>query len=83
MVTCVMIQNEKVRRRYADTSQLKVSSPEDKLVRLNVNKVPSRKRRKSYELQLNGVAGYLRMYSERNQRLQCPTRAFCVPFTCL
>ena len=68
MVTCVMIQNEKVRRCYADTFQLKVSSPEDKLVRLNVNKVPSRKHRKSYELRLDGrVAGYLRMYSVRNQ----------------
>lgn len=50
-----MIQNEKVRHRYFDTSQLKVSSPEDKLVRLNVNKVPSRKHRKSYELRLDGV----------------------------
>lgn len=55
IVTYVTIQNEKVRRRYSNTSQLKVRSPEDKLVRLNVNKVPSRKRRKSYELRLDGV----------------------------
>jgi len=66
MVTCVTIQNEKVRRRYADTSQLKVSSPENKLVRLNVNKVPSRKRRKSYELRLNGVDTYARTVSVIN-----------------
>lgn len=45
----------KTRRYDSNTSQLKVSTPEDKLVRLNVNKVPSRKRRKSYELRLDGV----------------------------
>lgn len=62
-------------------SPIKSQSSMDKLVWLNINKVPSRKRHKRHELRLDRVLGtYLRTYSDYNQRLQC-LRTFCVPFT--
>lgn len=45
---------EKVRRRFW-YFPIKSQFSRDKLVRLNVNKIPSRKRHKSYELRLDGV----------------------------
>lgn len=64
------IHNNNNSRRYdvvPDTLPIKSQFPGDKLARLNVNEVPSRKRRKSYELRLNEVPGtYARTVSAIN-----------------